>query len=91
MSLYFVVALSGSSSVVETAVNKTFPATDVFKIEDGKWMIDAPLTISKEVSEKLGISTGANHVVVPVRSGYYGRAQPSLWEWLSAKASKTTT
>lgn len=88
MALFFVVALQTSTPAVEAAIVSKIPATDLYKIESGKWIIDSALSTSKEVSDSLGLSATASHFVVPVR-GYFGRAQPDLWEWLAAKTSKT--
>jgi hypothetical protein len=88
MALFFVVALQSSTQAVENAITSKIPATDLYKLEAGKWMIDSGLSTSKEVSDSLGLTANASHFIVPVR-GYFGRAQPDLWEWLAAKTSKT--
>jgi len=87
MALFLVVALQSSTPSVDLAVPLKFPATDFYKIEDGKWIVESSLATSKELSEFLGLTSTATHFVVPVR-GYFGRAQPDLWEWLAAKTSK---
>jgi hypothetical protein len=40
---------------------------------------------SKDFSESIGVvAAQSSFIVVPV-TGYFGRAQPDLWEWLAAK------
>ena len=87
MALFFIVALQNADLVVDTAVSAKFTPGDFFKIESGKWIIDAPLATSKELSDFLALTAATTHFVVPVR-GYFGRSQPALWEWLAAKTSK---
>lgn len=88
MALFFVVALQGAEASVDEAISAKILATDLYKIESGKFVVDAPtISTSKELSEFLGLLSAYSHFIVPVR-GYYGRSKPDLWEWLSAKTSK---
>jgi hypothetical protein len=87
MALFLVLALKGSSSIIGLPIAAKIPATDFYTIEDGKWIVESNVSTSKDLSDFLGIAQIATHFIVPVR-GYYGRAQPDLWEWLAAKTSK---
>ncbi len=87
MALFVVIALKDSSAAVDTAVGSLFPKSS-YKIESGKWVIDADVTTSKELSVTLGLSQTHQHLALPLR-GYHGRAQPDLWEWLGAQSTKT--
>jgi hypothetical protein len=45
---------------------------------------------SKELSDILGITSGAvGQAVVVSISGYFGRAQNDVWEWLAQRGGKT--
>jgi hypothetical protein len=87
MALFLVVALQKTEVVVDMAVSARVNPSDYFQIESGKWIIDASVSTSKEVSDLLTLTESTTHFVMPVR-GYFGRAQPALWEWLAAKTSK---
>jgi hypothetical protein len=86
MALFFIVALQNSAPAVEAAISAKVTPGNVYTIEPGKWIVDSPATTSKDLSEALSIAATATHFVVPVR-GYFGRAQPDLWEWLAAKTT----
>jgi hypothetical protein len=84
MALFFLVALKDSAPAVGTAISTKIAAGSVYEIESGKWIIDSPATTSKDMADSLGL-TDTPYFIVPVR-GYFGRAQPDLWEWLAAKS-----
>lgn len=86
MSLFAIIALKTSSEAVDQAVAREFPLT-AYKVENGKWIVNANVTTAKELSVRLGIRESESHLVFPLR-GYSGRAQPDLWEWLSAQSEK---
>jgi hypothetical protein len=86
MALFFLVALQDSAPAVEVAVSAKVAAGSVYEIESGKWILDSPATTSKDLADSLGITDGVPFFIVPVR-GYFGRAQPDLWEWLAAKTA----
>lgn len=88
MALFLVVALQSSDHVIEAAITaKIVQKDDIYRLESGKWIVDVGVATSKDLSDFLGITLTATHFVVPVR-GYFGRAQPDLWEWLAAKSVK---
>jgi hypothetical protein len=86
MPLFAVFALKESGPAIDEAVSKV-PSGDTFKIEPGKWVVDSEVTTAKELSLKLGLKETHTHIILNFR-GYYGRAQPDLWEWIAAKKGK---
>jgi hypothetical protein len=86
MPLFLVVALKDSAPFVDEAVASKFPENS-YKIEPGKWAVNADATTAKELAVKLGVRETQSHLVVPIR-GYSGRAQPDFWEWLAAQSAK---
>jgi hypothetical protein len=89
MALFFLVALQDSAPAVEAALFSKIAAGSLYTIEGGKWILDSPATTSKDLADSLGIPSTIPFFVVPVR-GYFGRAQPDLWEWLAAKTAAKT-
>ena len=87
MALFAVIALKESGLAVDEAVGK-LPANDTYKIEFGKWIVHSDVTTARELSAKLGLRETHTHIVFALR-GYSGRAQPDMWEWMSAKAAKS--
>jgi hypothetical protein len=86
MPLFFLVALRDSIPAIEGALSKV-PPEDLYTIENGKWIVSSAATTAKNLAESLGLSESTTtFVVVPVR-GYFGRAQPDLWEWLAEKTA----
>jgi hypothetical protein len=86
MALFAMIALGDSALTVDQAVSSMFSASS-FQIEPGKWIVDADVTIARELSEKLGLKETTPHLTFAVR-GYFGRARPDLWEWMAAKSEK---
>jgi hypothetical protein len=86
MALYLVLSLKDSAPAIDAAVASQFSGNS-YKIEPGKWAVNADATTAKELSIKLGIRETQTHIIVSVR-GYSGRANPDLWEWLSAQSAK---
>lgn len=86
MALFLLVALQNSGPAIDEAVAANFPETS-YKIEPGKWAVNADVTTSRELAVRLGIRETQSHIAVPIR-GYTGRAKPDLWEWLSAQSAK---
>jgi hypothetical protein len=86
MALFAVFALKDSATAIDEAV-RALPSGDTFKIEHGKWVIDSDLATAKELSLKLGLNETHTHIILNFR-GYYGRAQPDLWEWIAVKKGK---
>jgi hypothetical protein len=90
MALFFLVALQSSAPEIQTALSTKIAPGSLYLIESGKWIVESPATTSKDLSDSLGIADTLSFLVVPVR-GYFGRAQPDLWEWLAAKTAAKAT
>jgi hypothetical protein len=61
-----------------------------YHIEVGKWIVKSTATTSKGLADLLEFPAMEPLLIVPV-TGYFGHAQPDLWEWLAVKlASKAT-
>ena len=88
MPLFAVIALKNSGQAIDEAISAAIPTENSFKIESGIWVLNADATIAKDLAVKLGIREKESHLILPIR-GYSGRAQPDLWEWLSAQSTKT--
>jgi hypothetical protein len=84
MALYFLVALQNSAPAFGASLSSKIGVGNFYTIEDGKWIVESPAMTSKDFSESLGVLPTESFIVVPV-TGYFGRAQPDLWEWLAAK------
>jgi len=87
MALFVVVALKDTDALIDAAVPAKSSPGKFYKIEQGKWIVDSEAITAKDVSDQLGLSAATNHLIVAVR-GYYGRAQPDMWEWMAAKSAK---
>lgn len=86
MPLYAVIALKNSAPVIDQAVRSNFPS-DTYQIEPGKWIVKTDVPTAKDLSTKLGLVQAHVHLILPIR-GYFGRAQPDLWEWLATQSEK---
>ena len=86
MPVFLVVALKDSAESVDAAVAK-MDTEKAYKVEPGKWFVNAHFTVARQLADSLGLRETNAHLVVPVR-GYSGRAEPDLWEWLSAQSGK---
>lgn len=89
MALFFLTAVGGiaNDAAVDSAVAAKLSPQSVFKIESGKWMIKSDAPTSQNLSLILGLASSTTHIVIAV-AGYYGRANPALWEWI---ANQTVT
>ena len=84
--MFFITALQGSEAVISAAINVKVQPEDVRAIEANKWFIRSNSLTAKDVSDSLALGDpkaipGAGYLIVTI-SGYYGVAQPDLWEWL---------
>ena len=55
MALFVVLALDDSGSAIKGGIIEHFP-DDFYEVEDGKWLVAAPLVTAKQVSDKIGIT-----------------------------------
>ena len=84
MATFAVVAITGHA-LVDQAVAAHYPGAS-FQVAPGHWVVSAVAT-SQEVATKIGFVPGqpVTGVVYSV-VGYYGLANPQVWEWLRAHA-----
>lgn len=88
MALFVVVALGGAEAAIDAAVPAKISQGNFYRMEHGKWIIDSEAITAKDVSDQLGMPPIVRHLVVALK-GYYGRAQPDMWEWMAAKSTKS--
>jgi hypothetical protein len=86
MAIFFITALQGSEAVISEAIKAKLPPDDIRAVEPNKWFVRSNSITAKDVSDSLDLGDpkavpGSGYIVVKV-SGYYGVAQPDLWEWL---------
>jgi hypothetical protein len=86
MALFFITALEGSEALISAAIASKFVPESVRAVDINKWFVRSNSLTAKDVSDLLVLGdptaiSGAGYLIVTV-SGYYGVAQPDLWEWL---------
>jgi hypothetical protein len=87
MSVFVVISPNISNPKLEAAIIEHF-SEEHYKISDNQWLICAG-GISQSVAERLGIPSGdVDTAIVFAASGYWGRANPAIWEWLKVKWDK---
>ena len=88
LSTLFAVLGDPGNGVLADAVAATFPG-DYIEIRPGQWFVASTGT-AKEISDKLGVTPGTavGSAIVVSASGYYGRANSQIWEWVAAKIGK---
>lgn len=84
--LLFALMTPGDHVGVQAALQTNF-ATDHLKVGPGQYLIAARTTVI-DLSNTLGLSDGRNGLGIIVSiSGYYGRADQNIWEWMRVKGS----
>lgn len=86
MATYILIAIGQANAAVDAAVEANIPPEDRLLLESGKWLLTSSLPTSKEVSDKLNITSTSTFIICPIR-GYFGRTRPDVWEWLAAKSA----
>jgi hypothetical protein len=90
MTIFAVISVSDNAKLV-TALEANFPG-DYIKVGSTEYFVAAPpksVATAKDLSDKLGITDGTNGIgIVLNTAGYYGRAAPNIWEWLTAKVQQ---
>lgn len=72
---------------VKLALSLNFP-DDHLEVDIGQFLVSSNLS-AESISEKLGITGGANgNAIVFAMGSYYGRASTNIWDWIKAKAEK---
>lgn len=83
MSL-FAVLTDADNQRLEIAITTTFPH-DFLKMRPGQFLVAAPGT-ALDLSKRLAIDDGTNGAAVVLTiANYFGRANPTIWEWIKAK------
>jgi hypothetical protein len=90
MALFLLVALRDSAPALQTALSSKIAPESLYTIEPGKWIVDSPTATSRSLGDSLEVPATEPFIVVPV-TGYSGRAQPDLWEWIAAKMAEKAT
>jgi hypothetical protein len=82
MANFIVIPLSKDNKRLNSLIPDRF-GNDSYCLENGDWLLSYSGT-SKQLSDELGI-TEDNHgtAVVLNFAGYWGRANPDIWEWLN--------
>jgi hypothetical protein len=85
MSIFAIISQSGGQPAqLESAIAQAYK-DDFLAIGPGNWLIASEGT-AKEVSDKLGISTGkVGSALVIEFAAYYGRANTNIWAWIKNK------
>lgn len=89
MSIIAVIAqppkqIEGLKAVIAAA----YP-NDFLDVGEGIWLIAANAT-PQEVSDRLEITKGlSGSAIVLAINGYYGRANPNIWNWMKTKWEAT--
>lgn len=63
MALFAIVALKDAGPAVDEAVSSKIPATKSYKIEPGKWAVNADVVTARELSTLLGLLEKHTHLV----------------------------
>ncbi|MGD0011362.1 MAG: hypothetical protein ABSE93_22835 [Terriglobia bacterium] len=73
---------------IAQAIQANYP-NDYYPLVSGQWLVvttEGP----KEFCDKLGITNGTTgSAVVVAFTNYFGRANPNIWEWITAKMGAT--
>jgi hypothetical protein len=80
----FMVLPRAPTPKLDAAIQASFP-DDSFQLSGNQWMVSFRGT-AVALSEKLGITDGANGSAVIAQIGsYYGRAPRDVWDWIKQK------
>ncbi len=81
----FVAFNISNQSLVRQRLQEHYPGQHI-DAKRGAFFVSTTGETSQDVAEKLGFGTEnlASGIVMPV-TGYWGRADPNLWEWIPAK------
>ena len=81
--LFAVIAVDNPGALGD-AIAKIY-AGEHFVLTQDQWLVVDTGT-TKDVSDKLGITDGANGGALVISiSGYFGRKGANVWEWMKAK------
>ena len=86
MATFVVIPTSLAVSTLAATVSEKF-GNKAYRLPLGQWLVSYDGT-SKQLSEHLPIETNEPAVILNFH-GYYGIADPSIWEWLAVNASNS--
>jgi hypothetical protein len=82
----FAIMTPADNAGLQAALN-THYADNYLKVGPGQYIV-AGRTTAVELSNQLGITQGLNGLaIVAVISGYYGRTDKNIWDWMALKSS----
>lgn len=82
MANFIIIPLSKDNQTLNTLIPEKF-GNDSYCLENGDWLLSYHGT-SKQLSDELGISGGEQGSAMILNfAGYWGRANPDIWEWLN--------
>jgi hypothetical protein len=82
MANFIVIPLPTGNQILNELIPERF-GKDSFALENGDWLVSFSGT-SKQLSEEIGVSDGANGGAVVLNfSGYWGYATNDIWEWIN--------
>ncbi len=93
MSVFVVISPEPSNQRLQKQIKALYP-NDHYELYSNQWLLNSENETSREISEKLGInSDNANEntgpAIVFAVSGYWGRTDPTIWEWIKIKWQKS--
>ena len=87
MSIFLVTPILDPAKVA-ASVKANF-AVDYYTIQNTNSVLVHYSGTTKELSDKLGITTGENGTGIIVSfSSYYGRASTDIWEWIKSRLER---
>ncbi|AMH11616.1 MULTISPECIES: hypothetical protein [Klebsiella] len=84
----FAIIASNDGPGLGLKIKSTIQPQDFCEVDGNTWLVSAPqhIVTAKELSDFLGISTGAiGQVVVLHVTTYYGFHKREMWDWLAMK------
>jgi hypothetical protein len=82
----FIVVPSQAQPELDASISDKFQNLS-FKLASGEWFVSYDGT-SRQLSDFIGITVPPNAPAIVLNfSGYWGRANPDVWEWLKVNAS----
>jgi len=83
--MIFAIVAGDNPKALGAAIAQNYPSGH-FQLAEGQWLVVDNGT-AKEVSDKLGITSGERGgALVIAMAGYFGRKPANLWEWIMAKS-----
>ncbi|GAA0568450.1 hypothetical protein [Caenispirillum bisanense] len=85
MAVFLIVGVrADQGDQLDSAIAKTYQK-DHLRLTADSWLVADDCT-AKELSDKLGITSGKSGSAVVTKIGsYYGRAPTNIWDWVKTK------